>query len=208
MRILIADDHTIVRRGLKQLIAEDFPSAVIGESEDAEDLIKKINAEDWDLVISDLSMPGRSGIDALIQIRQMKPVLPVLIMSMHSEDHYAIRVLKAGAVGFLGKDSIHMHLTNAIQNVLAGKKYITSSIAEKLAKAIEKESNKDPHEFLSNREFEVFVLLASGKTTSEISEKLSISGTTVSTYRFRILEKMGLKNNSDIIVYALEHKLV
>lgn len=208
MKILIADDHAIVRRGLKQLIKEEFPLSIIGEAEDAESLIILSGREEWDIVITDLSMPGRSGIEALSRIRQMKPDLPVLVMSMYPEDQYGIRVLKAGAAGFLGKDSIHLNLANAIRTVLNGKKFITPAIAEKLALAFETETNKEPHELLSNRELEVFVLLASGKSTSEISVQLSLSGTTISTYRSRILEKMKLKNISEIIHYALEHKLI
>lgn len=208
IRILIADDHAIVRKGLKQLILEEFHLAEIGESDDAEDLIKKAIFNDWDIVICDLNMPGRSGLDALKQIRQAKPKLPVLIMSMYPEDQYGLRVIKAGASGYLGKDSIHDVLIKAIQTVLGGKKFITPAIAEKLAEAFSSGKGQYTHESLSNREFEVFELLASGKTISEIAHKLSLSVTTVSTYRSRILEKMNMRSNTDLARYAIEKGLV
>lgn len=208
MRILIADDHAIVRRGLRQLLLEEYPSAVIEEVDDAEGLINKAMMEKWDVVICDLSMPGRSGLDALRQIKQSSPSLPVLIMSMHPEDQYALRVLKAGASGYLGKDSIHDELINAIRTAMLGKKYITPSIAEKLAEAIDTDTEKQAHELLSDRELDVFKLLASGKSVSEIAAQLSLSITTVSTYRSRILEKMKIRSNAEMTRYALEMKLI
>ena len=208
MRILIADDHAIVRKGLRQLLLEEYPSAVIEEVSDAEGLVNKALIDKWDIVICDLSMPGRSGLDALRQIKQSSPSLPVLIMSMHPEDQYALRVLKSGASGYLSKDSIHDELMNAIRTALLGKKYITPSIAEKLAEAIDAESEKPVHELLSDREFDVFKLLASGKSVSEIASQLSLSITTVSTYRSRILEKMNIRSNAEMTRYALEKKLI
>jgi two-component system invasion response regulator UvrY len=208
MRILIADDHAIVRKGLRQLLLEEYPSAVIEEVSDAEGLVNKAMSDKWDIVICDLSMPGRSGLDALRQIKQSSPSLPVLIMSMHPEDQYALRVLKSGASGYLSKDSIHDELMNAIRTALLGKKYITPSIAEKLADAIDAESEKPVHELLSDREFDVFKLLASGKSVSEIASQLSLSITTVSTYRSRILEKMNIRSNAEMTRYALEKKLI
>ena len=208
MRILIADDHAIVRKGLRQLLLEEYPSAVIEEVSDAEGLVNKAMIDKWDIVICDLSMPGRSGLDALRQIKQSSPSLPVLIMSMHPEDQYALRVLKSGASGYLSKDSIHDELMNAIRTALLGKKYITPSIAEKLAEAIDAESEKPAHELLSDREFDVFKLLASGKSVSEIASQLSLSITTVSTYRSRILEKMNIRSNAEMTRYALEKKLI
>lgn len=208
MRILIADDHAIVRRGLKQLLFEEYPSAVIEEVDDAEGLVNKTMLEKWDVVICDLSMPGRSGLDALRQIKQTSPSLPVLIMSMHPEDQYALRVLKAGASGYLGKDNIHDELISAIRTALLGKKYITPSIAEKLAEAFDSDSEKPAHELLSDRELDVFKLLAAGKSVSEIAAQLSLSITTVSTYRSRILEKMKIRSNADMTRYALEMKLI
>jgi two-component system, NarL family, invasion response regulator UvrY len=208
MRILIADDHAIVRKGLKQILLEEYSFACIEEASDAEELIKKAISGEWDVVICDLNMPGRSGLDALKQLKQSVPRLPVLIMSMYPEEQYAVRVLKAGASGYLGKNAIHDELIKAIQTVLRGKKYITITTAEKLAEAFHTEDGQLPHQLLSDREFDVFKLLASGKTNSEIAEQLSLSATTVSTYRTRILEKMQLRSNSDLIRYALEKNLV
>ena len=208
MKILIADDHAIVRRGLKEILLDEYPSAVIGDASDAEELLKEVFQKDWDLVISDLSMPGRGGLDALKQIKQAFPKLPVLIMSIHPEDQYAVRAIRAGASGYFNKNSIHEELFKAIEAVRKGKKYITSSVAEKLADAFPVDGHSKSHELLSDREFEVFNLLASGKTVSEIASQLSLSTNTVSTYRSRILEKMNLHSNNELIRYALEQKLL
>ena len=208
IRILIADDHTIVRRGLRQILLEGFPTAAIEEVPDAEEMIKKIMQAEWDVVISDLSMPGRSGLEALQQIKQLQPKLPVLILSIHPEEQYALRVLKAGASGYLSKDMAPDELVNAVQRVMLGKKYITASIAEKLASVLDQDNDKPPHEFLSDREFSVLKLLASGKSVSEIAESLFLSVTTVSTYRARIMAKMNMRNNADLTLYAIENKLL
>jgi len=208
IRILIADDHAIVRKGLRHLLLEEYPTALIEEVTDAESLIFKSINNQWDVIICDLSMPGRSGLDALSQIKQASPKLPVLIMSMHPEDQYALRVLKAGASGYLGKDSIHNDLIKAVQTVLLGKKFITPSIAEKLANALNSDDGKSIHEKLSDREFEVFRLLAAGMQVSEIATKLSLSVTTVSTYRSRVLEKLAMKSNADLTRYALESGII
>ena len=208
IRVLIADDHTVVRRGLKQILLEGFPTARIEEVPDAEELIKRVMQAEWDVVISDLSMPGRSGLEALQQIKQLQPKLPVLILSIHPEEQYAIRVLKAGASGYLSKDSAPDELVNAVQRVLLGKKYITDTIAEKLASVLDQDSNKSPHEYLSDREFSVLKMLAGGKSVSEIAESLFLCVTTVSTYRSRIMAKMNMKSNADLTLYAVEHKLL
>jgi two-component system, NarL family, invasion response regulator UvrY len=197
-RFLIADDHDVVRRGLKQILFDAFPSAIVAEVTNAEDLLKKVGLEEWDAVISDISMPGRSGLEILQQIRQDHPKLPVLILSVHSEDHYAIRVLKAGASGYLNKESAADELVRAINHLLLGKKYITPSLGEKMATMLDRDKEKLPHEYLSDREFEVFKLLAAGKSVSEIARMMSLSVTTVSTYRARIMTKMNLKTNSDL----------
>lgn len=207
-RILIADDHSVVRRGLKQILLDAFPSAHVEEVADAEDLLKNVRMHEWDVVITDISMPGRSGLDVLQQIRLDRPKLPVLILSVHPEDQYAIRVLKAGASGYLNKDSAPEDLVKAINRVMLGKKYITASIAEKLATTLEQDSEKLPHEYLSDREFEVLKLLAAGKSISDIGDQISLSASTVSTYRARILTKMNLKTNADLTLYAVEHKLI
>jgi two-component system invasion response regulator UvrY len=208
LRILIADDHSIVRAGLKQILQEEFTGAHIEEVGDAETLIKKVFTAAWDVVISDLSMPGKSGLEALAQIRQNAPKLPVLILSIHPEEQYALRVLKAGAAGYLNKNLAPDELVNAVKRVLLGRKYITAAVAEKMVDKLDEDAEKLSHESLSDREFDVFKLLASGRSVSEIAETLSLGVTTVSTYRSRILEKMNMKTNADLTRYALEHKLV
>ena len=207
MRILIADDHTVVRKGLKQILLEAFKTAHIQEVSDAEELVKEALKAQWDVVITDLSMPGRSGLDALHQIKQHDPKLPVLILSIHPEEQYAIRALKAGAAGYLSKDMASEELVNAVHRVLLGKKYISPSVAEKLASALDLDEEKQLHEYLSDREFDVLKLIATGKSITEIAGLLSLSPTTISTYRTRILTKLNMKNNADLILYSLEHKL-
>ena len=208
LKILIADDHAIVRRGLKQILLEEYPSARVGEVADAESLVTEVVTNEWDIIICDMNMPGRSGLDALSQIKQIAPQIPVLIMSMYPEDQYALRVLKAGASGYLGKETIHEHIIKAIQTVQLGKKFITPAVAEKLADAVREDSEKEPHELLSDREFDVFKLLAAGSSVSEIAHQLSLSTTTVSTYRTRILSKMNIRSNAELTRYALERKLI
>ena len=208
LRILIADDHSVVRKGLRQILLEGFPTAHIEEVGDAEDMIRHVINTEWDVVISDLSMPGRSGLEALQQIKQIQPKLPVLILSIHPEEQYAIRVLKSGAAGYLSKDLAPEELVNAVQRVMLGKKYITASVAEKLASVFDQDNNKAPHESLSDREFSVLKMLAKGKSVSEIAELLFLSVTTVSTYRARIMAKMNMKSNADLTLYSIEHKLM
>ncbi|HEU4607040.1 MAG TPA: response regulator transcription factor [Chitinophagaceae bacterium] len=208
MKILVADDHAIVRRGIKQIILEEFPFAETAEAADSEELVKKAFTGQWDVIITDLSMPGRSGLDALQQIKQQLPKVPVLILSMHPEEQYAIRVLKAGASGYISKDMAQDELVAALRRVMAGKKYITPSLAEKLATQLEHDGGGLPHETLSNREFDVLKLLAGGKSVSEIADMLSLSSTTISTYRARILEKMNMRTNAELTRYALENKLI
>jgi DNA-binding NarL/FixJ family response regulator len=208
LRILIADDHTVVRKGLRQILLEEFPSAEITETADAATLFMKVLREEWDVVITDISMPDKSGLEVLQQIRRDYPRLPVLILSAHSEDQYAIRALKAGANGYLCKDSASEELVTAIRRILIGKKYITASLAEKLTFQFDLENDRPPHESLSDREFEVMKFLASGKVVSEIASQLCLSVTTISTYRARILAKMNLKTNYDLTRYAMENKLL
>ncbi len=208
IRILIADDHAIVRKGLKQILLDHYPSAHIGEVADAETLILTALNEEWDVVICDMSMPGRSGLDALNQIKQSSPGLPVLIMSMYPEDQYALRVLKAGASGYLGKETIHDDIVKAIETVRLGEKFITTAIAEKMAVAFNAGGSRKLHENLSGREFDVLKLLATGKSVTDISEQLSLSTTTVSTYRSRIMDKMSMRSNADLTRYALENALI
>jgi two-component system invasion response regulator UvrY len=209
IRILIADDHAIVRRGMKQLLLEQYPFARIGEASNVEELIHEIvTHHDWDVVVCDMNMPGRSGLDAIMQIKEIAPGLPVLIMSMYPEDQYALRVLKSGAAGYLTKETIHDDIVRAIETVIKGKRYITLSLAEKLAESVNRETEKPLHEVLSDREFDVFKLLASGKTITEIASQLSLSSTTVSTYRSRIMEKMKMKSNAELARYAIETRLI
>jgi two-component system, NarL family, invasion response regulator UvrY len=208
LRILIADDHTVVRKGLRQILLEEFPSAEITETSDAATLFLKVLREDWDVVITDISMPDKSGLEVLQQIRRDHPKLPVLILSAHSEDQYAIRSLKAGASGYLCKDSASEELVTAIRRILMGKKYITSSLAEKLAFQLDQETDQLPHESLSDREFEVMKFLAAGKVVSDIAAQLCLSVTTISTYRARILTKMNFKTNYDLTRYAMENNLL
>jgi DNA-binding NarL/FixJ family response regulator len=208
LRILIADDHTVVRKGLRQILLDEFPAAEIDEVADAEELIKKVMLSKWDVVVSDLSMPGRSGLDALQQIKLSHPELPVLILSIHPEEQYALRALKAGASGYLSKDTAPDELVKAVQKVMLGKKYISQAIAEKLANTFSTDTSLQPHESLSDREFDVMKLLANGKSVSEIAEMLSLSVTTVSTYRARVMVKMNLKSNSDLTKYAIENRLL
>ena len=208
MKVLVADDHAIVRKGLKQILLDEYPFGQIEECSNAEELLQKANDGDWDVIISDISMPGRSGLEALHQICLSHPRLPVLILSMHPEEQYAIRALKAGASGYCSKDQAHEELVNAVRRVLTGKKYITPSLAETLATQLEEENQPEPFNRLSDREFDVFKLIAGGKSVSEIAESLSLSATTISTYRARILGKMSFKTNADLIRYALEKKLV
>lgn len=207
-RFLIADDHAVVRMGLKQILFLAFPSAVIEEVANAEDLLKKVTQEEWDVVISDITMPGRSGLEILQQIRLDHPHLPVLILSVFPEDQYAIRVLRAGASGYLTKESAAVELVKAVNQLLLGKKYITPSIAEMMTGMLDRDLAKLPHEYLSDREFQICKLLAAGKSVSEIAENIFLSVSTVSTYRSRVLSKMKLKTNSDLILYAIENKLL
>lgn len=209
VRILIGDDHAVIRKGLRQILLEKYPSAIIEEANDAEGLISKAIAGKFDIIISDLSMPGRSGLDVLSYIKQNFPDLPVLILSSYPEDQYAIRTLKAGASGYLSKETAPEELVKAVERVLQGRKYISSSIAEKMAENLEQGGErKTGYESLSDREFDVFKLIAAGKPVSEIAEKLSLSVTTVSTYRARILAKMGMKTNAEITMYCLQNNLI
>lgn len=208
IRILIADDHTIVRKGLRQILAEEFTDAVIEEVADADELIKRVILSNWDVVISDLSMPGKSCLEVLPQIKQLFPALPVLILSIHPEEQYAIRVLKAGASGYLSKDTAPDELVTAVRRVLLGKKYITLSIAETIVDSFNMNAELKLHETLSDREFNVFKMIASGKAISQVAEALFLSATTVSTYRARILTKMNMKTNANLTLYAIENNLL
>lgn len=204
-RILLADDHRIIRLGLIQILKDEYPTAQIKEVNDGEELVKEVMQNDWDLVISDLDMPGRSGLEALEQIKLIKPEIPVLILSIYPESLYAVRVLKAGAAGYMNKNSAPEELIAAVQRIGLGRKYITPEIAEKL---VDIKFGQKPHELLSNREFEIFKLLAWGKTITQISETLSLALTTVSTHRSRIMDKLQLSTNSELTRYAISHHII
>lgn len=207
MRILIADDHSIVRRGLVGVLQGEFPSAEIVEAGEADTLFKLALKGHWDLIISDLSMPGRSGLEVIQEIKQHVPRIPVLILSVYPERLYGTRVLKAGASGYLSKDSPPEELARAIHHILQGRKYISPVLAEKLVEDIGGDATKLPHEVLSEREMNVLRLLASGESLIRIGELLSIAPSTVSSYRARILKKMGLDSNADLTRYWVENGL-
>jgi len=208
IKILIADDHPIVRKGLKQILAETPNIIVAGEANNGAEVLTKVLKNEYDMVLLDISMPGRDGIDTLKELKDLKPNLPVLVLSIHSEDQYAVRVLRAGAYGYLTKESAPEELISAIRTVSLGRKYISPSVAEKLVFNLNNNAPKQPHEKLSDREYQVMDLIASGKTVKEISEDLSLSVKTISTYRARILEKMKMKNIAELIRYAIKNGLV
>ena len=208
LKILIADDHAIVRQGLKQIVTETPDMVVSGEASNGQELLSKIKENDYDVVVLDITMPGRDGIDVLKQLRSERPELPILMLSIHPEEQYALRALKAGASGYLTKESAPDELVVAIRKVSRGGKYISSSLAEKLAFELEVGREQAPHETLSDREYHVMCLIASGKTVMEIAQELSLSEKTISTYRSRILEKMKMKNNAELTYYAIKNQLV
>lgn len=208
MKVLIADDHAIVRHGLKQLLADEYQTLSVGEAQNAQDILRLVREQVWDIVVLDISLPGRNGLEVLKEIKQVCPKTPVLIFTTHSEELYAIRGFKAGATGYMTKESAPEHLIEAIRKVLRGGRYITPALAEILAAHLGVDVDKAPHEELSDREYQVFCLIASGKTVSQIANELSRSVTTISTYRARILEKMGMKNNAELTHYAISNKLV
>ena len=208
MKFLIADDHAIVRKGLAQLLREEFSDAEIHEASNSNEIIEKAKGGIWDIILMDISMPGRNGLETLKQIRDMGVKAPVLVISMHPEEQYAVRVIKAGASGFLNKDSATDELIAAVHKVLLGKKYISATLAEKLAEGIDSSSQKPAHELLSDRELQVLQLIASGKTVGEIADEISLSVNTISTYRARILEKLSLNNNAELTRYALDNAIV
>jgi len=206
--ILIADDHAIVREGLKQIVAEEHDMDVTGEAENTNEIFELINKNDFDILILDISMPGRSGLDALKDLKRIKPGLPILILSMFSEDQYGVRALRAGASGYLKKVSAPTELVSAIRKIVSGGKYINQSLAEKLADDFDTETKHAVHEKLSDREYQIMCNIALGKSAEEIAQELSISINTVYTYRNRILDKMSMKSNVELTQYVLSNKLV
>lgn len=208
MRILIADDHPVVREGLRQILLESLDLAVIDEAGTGQEVLRKIGGNDYDVVLLDISMPGASALDVLKQLKIMRPKMPVLVLSIHPEEQYGLRVLRAGASGYLTKDSAPSELLTAVRKVSLGGKYVSSSLAEKLAFSLENGTEKSLHQTLSDREYEVMIAIASGKTTREISQELSVGIKTVNTYRTRVLRKMQMRNNAELIHYVVENELL
>jgi two-component system invasion response regulator UvrY len=207
MKILLADDHTVVRRGLKQILAEVFKTAAFGETRNAQETLDLVGKDNWDIAILDITMPGRSGLDVMREIKKRRPALPVLVLSVHPENQFAMRVLKLGAAGYMTKESAAEELVAAVKKVLAGGRYVSKALAEILATSLASDSLKTPQELLSGREFQVWRLIAAGKRVGEIALELCLSVKTISTYRGRILEKMGLRNNAELMHYAMQHPL-
>jgi two-component system, NarL family, invasion response regulator UvrY len=205
-RIILADDHSFIRLGLIQILKDEYPDVEITEVADGEALVKEVVLHNFDLVISDLDMPGRSGLEALEQIKVAKPGLPVLVLSIYPEELYAVRVLKAGASGYMNKNAAPYELINAVQRILMGRKYISQETGEKLLTNFD--SQKKPHELLSNREFEIFKLLAQGKTITQIASSLFLALTTVSTHRGRIMKKLDATTNSELTRYAIANNII
>lgn len=207
-KILIVDDHEVVRAGIRKIIEEQLGPITFGEASTVPEALRLVREEDWDAVILDLSLGDRSGLEVLTELRQFRPRLPVLILSLHSEEQYARRAFKVGASGYITKDSLRTELIKAINKVIGGGVYVSPALAERLVIDLGSGADCAPHEALSNREFEVMRLIASGKTVGEIAEMLSLSDRTISTYRARILEKMRMKTSAELTHYAIQNKLV
>jgi DNA-binding NarL/FixJ family response regulator len=208
LRILVVDDHVVVRDGLKQLLAEKFPGVRVGEAGNTQQALDRLDNADWDVMLLDLSMPGRGGLEVLAQAKKIQPRTKILVLTMHPADQYAVRVLKAGASGYLTKESVTEELVAAIKKVLAGGKYVTASLAEKLVQDLNAPAGKKPHEQLSGREYQVLVALALGKSVKDIGAEFSLSSKTISTYRTRIFQKLHFKSNADVVSYALREQLM
>lgn len=208
IKVLIADDHTVVRQGLKQILSDDPQLTVVGEAADGNEVLAVLETLSVDALVLDITMPGRNGLDVLKEVKRKRPTLPVLVLSMHPEDQFAIRMLRAGAAGYITKESAPEELVGALRKVCSGGKYVSPQLAERLAVFIEDETRRPPHEKLSDREFEVLRMLALGKTVTEVAEELLLSVKTVSTYRSRVLEKMKMTSNADLTRYALQNELM
>lgn len=208
MKILIADDHAVVRHGIRQILAAAFKGSVFGEAANSQEALDCVWKEPWNIVILDVTMPGLSGLEVLKEIKRARPKLPVLILSMHPEDQFAVRLLKAGASGYMTKESAPEELVGAVNKAVAGGRYVSVALAEKLASLIVHDVQTAPHENLSDREFLILRLIASGKQVSGIARELSLSVKTISTYRSRLLEKMSMSNNAELVHYAFQHHLV
>jgi two-component system, NarL family, invasion response regulator UvrY len=207
MRVLLADDHEVVRRGLKQILADEFPGVKVHEAKTSRETLDAFGKQSFDLVLLDINMPGRSGLEVLEELRRSCPNVPVLVLSVAPEGDYALRCLKLGAAGYLSKRSASDELLTAVKKALSGGKYVTNSLAEQLASSFSGEAPQNPHEALSNRELQVLRMIANGKTIKEIASELSLSEKTVATYRSRLAEKMKLSTNVELTRYALQHHL-
>jgi len=207
VKILLADDHAIVRRGVRQLLAESWPAAVFGEATTAQQALEQVWKETWSIVLLDITMPGRSGLDIIRELKDAQPKMPVLVLSMHAEEQFALRVLKSGASGYVTKDTLLEDLTRAVEKVLAGGRYLSGTLAELLAGVLAG-ADQVPHERLSDREFQVMLLLARGMALKEIGAQLALSVNTISTYRLRMLEKMNMRSNADLVQYSILHGLI
>ena len=208
IRVLIADDHAVVRQGLRQILTETSDMNVTGEAANGLEALERARADEYDVAVLDITMPGRSGFDILKELRGDKPKLPVLILSMHAEEQFAVRLLKAGAAGYLNKESAPEELVKAIRKVVSGGRYVSPALAEKLAFEIDSDSDRLLHDSLSDREFQVMRMMASGRSVKEIATELSLSVKTISTYRARILDKMNLRTNAELIHYAIQNQLI
>ena len=208
MRILIADDHPIFRAGLKEILGKEKEAKLIGEASNGSEALALVRKQHWDVVVLDITMPGKDGLEVLQELRRERPELPVLVLSAHPEDQLALRLLKAGAAGYLTKDKASEVLFTAVMKVLRGEKYISESLAEKVALDVVSGATRSVHEALSQREYQVLCMIAAGKTIKEIAKELFLSVRTVSTYRARVLEKLKMKTNAELIRYALQHNLV
>ena len=208
IRVLIADDHAILRKGLKEILMRELDGVMCGEAENGQQALDQIQSRDWDLLILDITMPGRGGLDVLKNLKALRPRLPVLVLSMHPEDQYGNRVRKAGASGYVNKESAPEELMKAVRKLLGGGRYVSPVLAETLTADLTQDTGRPAHETLSDREFEVLRKIASGKTVSQIAEELHLSVTTVSTYRARILDKMGMSTTAELMHYALRNQLV
>jgi two-component system, NarL family, invasion response regulator UvrY len=208
IKVIVVDDHAVVREGLKRIISENPGMAVTGEAGDGHEAMKVIQSGACDVVLLDITMPNKNGLDVLKELHAESPRLPVLVLSMHPEDQYAVRVLRAGAAGYLTKESAPAKLVQAIRKVVRGGKYVSPTLAEKLVYNLDSDLSKAPHEVLSDREYQVLCMIGSGKTVSMIAEELSLSVKTISTYRVRVLEKLNMKNNAELTHYAIKEGLV
>ncbi len=208
IRVLVVDDHPIVREGLKQILSDTEDILVVDEADSGQAVLDCTVKSNFDVVLLDISMPGRDGLEVLRELKQLKPKLPVLILSMYPEEHYAVRVLRGGASGYLTKSSAPDELISAIRKVASGRKYISATLAERLTYELDRDASKPLHEILSDREYQVMHMLSTGKSVKDIALELGLSVKTVSTYRSRILEKMNMKNNAEIVLYAVQNKLI